>query len=223
MRLDLATVLDDARRGDEQAFRALYHAVHPSLLRYVRVLVGEDAEDVASESWVQIVRDLPRFRGDAERLRAWCLTVARHRALDHLRTSRRRPLTVAGPEALLQWPGPDDTAGSALDALATTTALELIARLPADQAEAVYLRVVLGLDARHAARVLGKRPGAVRTAAHRGLRRLAALIAPSASPKSAAPHAPIVPTTPAVPAVPATPAARTAPSDVFRSGGAERE
>lgn len=176
--MDLASALHDARHGDEQAFRVLYRAVHPPLLRYLRVLVGEDAEDVASETWLQIVRDLSRFRGDAERLQAWCLTVARHRALDHLRTGRRRPLTVAGPEALLQRPAPDDTAGSALDALATTSALELIARLPADQAEAVYLRVVLGLDARHAARVLGKRPGAVRTAAHRGLRRLAGLLDP---------------------------------------------
>jgi RNA polymerase sigma-70 factor (ECF subfamily) len=45
--------------------------------------------------------------------------------------------------------------------------------LPRDQAEAVMLRVVAGLDATHAAQVLGKRPGAVRVAAMRGLRRLA--------------------------------------------------
>ncbi len=45
--------------------------------------------------------------------------------------------------------------------------------LPRDQAEAVLLRVVVGLDGPAAARVLGKRPGAVRTAAYRGLRRLA--------------------------------------------------
>jgi RNA polymerase sigma-70 factor (ECF subfamily) len=37
----------------------------------------------------------------------------------------------------------------------------------------VLLRVVVGLDGPAAARVLGKRPGAVRTAAHRGLKRLA--------------------------------------------------
>jgi RNA polymerase sigma-70 factor (ECF subfamily) len=174
--LDLAAALDDARRGDEEAFRVLYRAVHPALLRYLRVLVGEDAEDVASEAWLQIVRDLGRFRGEGDGLRAWCLTVARHRALDHLRGVRRRPLSVTGPESLVQRPGADDTEASALDALATVSALELIAGLPVDQAEAVYLRVVLGLDARHAAQVLGKRPGAVRTAAHRGLRRLAAVL-----------------------------------------------
>lgn len=53
----------------------------------------------------------------------------------------------------------------------------MIARLPRDQAEAVLLRVVVGLDAKAAARVLGKRPGAVRTAAYRGLRKLAEQLA----------------------------------------------
>ena len=54
--------------------------------------------------------------------------------------------------------------------------MALISRLPQDQAEAVVLRVVVGLDAKSAAQVLGKRPGAVRTAAHRGLRKLAELL-----------------------------------------------
>jgi RNA polymerase sigma-70 factor (ECF subfamily) len=79
-------------------------------------------------------------------------------------------------EHLTDRPGDEDTAGSALDALGTDTALALIARLPRDQAEAVLLRVLIGLDAKAAGRVLGKRPGAVRTAAYRGLRRLATFL-----------------------------------------------
>ena len=63
-----------------------------------------------------------------------------------------------------------DTAGEAMEALATGRTLSLIAQLPQDQAEAVVLRVVVGLDAKTAAETLGKRPGAVRTAAHRGLK-----------------------------------------------------
>lgn len=63
-----------------------------------------------------------------------------------------------------------------MESLATGDALALIAKLPQDQAEAVVLRVVVGLDAKSAAQTLGKRPGAVRTAAHRGLKRLAELL-----------------------------------------------
>ncbi|CAL9303982.1 sigma factor-like helix-turn-helix DNA-binding protein [Streptomyces sp. SudanB25_2051] len=62
------------------------------------------------------------------------------------------------------------------EALATGHTMDLIAQLPQDQAEAVILRVVVGLDAKSAAEALGKRPGAVRTAAHRGLKRLAELL-----------------------------------------------
>ena len=50
----------------------------------------------------------------------------------------------------------------------------MISALPKDQAEAVLLRVVMGLDAKAAGQALGKRPGAVRAAAFRGLRTLAA-------------------------------------------------
>lgn len=63
-----------------------------------------------------------------------------------------------------------------MEALATGRTMSLIAQLPQDQAEAVVLRVVVGLDAKGAAQTLGKRPGAVRTAAHRGLKRLAELL-----------------------------------------------
>jgi len=65
---------------------------------------------------------------------------------------------------------------TATDNLATSAALRLIASLPADQAEAVLLRVVVGLDATTAGEILGKRAGAVRVAAHRGLKNLAKML-----------------------------------------------
>lgn len=170
---DPSTALRAAQDGDEGAFRQLYRAVQPGLLRYVRLLVGDDAEDVASEAWLQIARDLAKFRGDLDGFRGWAATIARHRAMDHLRHQRRRPAASEGTEQLAEVPAREDTAGSAVEAIGTGAALAMIEKLPRDQAEAVLLRVVMGLDAPAAAKVLGKRPGAVRTAAHRGLRRLA--------------------------------------------------
>jgi RNA polymerase sigma-70 factor (ECF subfamily) len=168
-----SAALEAARDGDDEAFRVLYRAVQPALLRYLRVLVGDDAEDIASEAWLQVARDLKKFRGDLDGFRGWVATIGRHRAIDHLRSRRRRPIAVARVEEFGDVPGREDTAGSAVDAIGTDAALALIAELPRDQAEAVLLRVVMGLDAPAAAKVLGKRPGAVRTAAYRGLRTLA--------------------------------------------------
>jgi RNA polymerase sigma-70 factor, ECF subfamily len=167
-------VVGRAQRGDPDAFRLLYRDAQPRLLRYLHALVGQDAEDIAAETWLQATRDLPGFTGDDDGFRGWIATIARHRALDHLRRAARRPPALPVPaDDLAGWPAADDTAQHAVDAVATGHAIALIATLPADQAEAVLLRAVFGLDARTAGHVLGKRPGAVRTAAHRGLRTLA--------------------------------------------------
>jgi RNA polymerase sigma-70 factor (ECF subfamily) len=174
--LDLSTLVRHAQHGDEEAFARVYRAVQPGLLRYLRGLVGDDAEDVASEAWSQIARDLSTFTGDEQGFRGWTATIARHRAMDHLRYQRRRP--SAPMDEMDDRVAVDDTAQHALQAVATDRAIRLIARLPRDQAEAVLLRVVMGLDVATAAQVLDKRPGAVRTAAHRGLRRLAELVDP---------------------------------------------
>ncbi|MEW2413629.1 RNA polymerase sigma factor [Streptomyces sp. NPDC046866] len=174
---ELTAAVLAAQGGDEDAFRAVYRAVHPRLLGYVRTLVGDgDAEDVASEAWLQIARDLDSFTGDADRFRGWAARVARNRALDHIRMRGRRP-AIGGDETELTGRAADsDTAGEAMEALSTGRTMALIARLPQDQAEAVVLRVVVGLDAKSAAETLGKRPGAVRTAAHRGLKKLAEML-----------------------------------------------
>ncbi|MGQ4416755.1 RNA polymerase sigma factor [Streptomyces sp. SAS_269] len=170
---ELEAAVARAQDGDETAFAVAYRIVQPGLLGYLRGLVGDDAEDVASDAWLEIARDLRRFRGDGAGFRGWTATIARHRALDHLRRQRVRPRAGGTEQDVLDLPATHSTHEQALESLSTERALELIRTLPRDQAEAVLLRVVVGLDGPAAARVLGKRPGAVRTAAHRGLKRLA--------------------------------------------------
>jgi RNA polymerase sigma-70 factor (ECF subfamily) len=162
-----------AQAGDEAAFRVLFRHLQPRLLRYLTGLVGTDAEDVAADAWLQIARDLGSFHGDADRLRGWASRIARNRAIDHLRYMNRRPVASLQVDDLIDLVSNDDVELSALDRLSADKTIAMIAALPRDQAEAVLLRVVMGLDAATAAQVLGKRPGAVRTAAHRGLRNLA--------------------------------------------------
>ncbi|CAM3183736.1 RNA polymerase sigma factor [Nocardioides dubius] len=161
--------------GDEAGFLVVFRDVQPRLLRYLSVLVGAgEAEDVAAETWSQVVRDLARFRGDLDGFRGWVATIGRHRALDHLRQRQRSRIADVAVEDRPEPVGDDLAFLGASEALGTERAVAMIASLPREQAEAVMLRVVLGLDAASAAAVLGRRPGAVRTAAHRGLKALAA-------------------------------------------------
>jgi RNA polymerase sigma-70 factor, ECF subfamily len=169
-----------ARGGDEAAFTALFRSVQPSLLRYLGAMTGNladgAAEDVASETWLQVVRGLDRFRGDEDGFRAWVFTIARARLVDARRRGGRLPLPQDTERMLADVPGPDDVFESVAELISTESALGLLRRLPATQREVVLLRYVVGLDVEQTARLVGKRPGAVRVTAHRALRRLEDLL-----------------------------------------------
>lgn len=173
----LTDALRAARDGDEDAFVVVWRALHPPLLRYLRVRGDDGPEDLASETWMQVLRGLGSFVGDAREFRAWLFTIARNRAVDAGRARARRPAVPVADVAELH---PDDHRRSAPSAEeravendATARALRLVATLPAIQAEMVMLRVVAGLDVADVAEMLGKRPGTVRVTVHRALQTLA--------------------------------------------------
>ena len=170
---DFSVVLAAAQRGDEGAFTILWRDGNPALLRYLKVIAPESAEDIAAETWVQVVRGLADFRGDERAWRAWLFTTSRRRTADEGRRRARRPAVPLEyiPESTL--PGSADAADVALEHLGTQAALAMVRKLPQQQAEVILLRVVAGLDTEAVSRVLGRSAGAVRVATHRGLRRLA--------------------------------------------------
>jgi RNA polymerase sigma-70 factor (ECF subfamily) len=164
--------LASAQAGDEAAFANIFRDVQPALLRYLRVIAPEP-EDVAGETWLQVAAGLGGFQGGEQAFRAWLFTIARHRAADAGRARVRRPavpLELSGAEEQLVSP---DAAEAALEAVSAQAVVALIATLPREQAEIIMLRVVAGLEAAEVARIVGKSSGAVRVAAHRGLRKLA--------------------------------------------------
>ena len=168
--------LASARTGDDEAFARIFRDVQPALLRYLRV-IATDPEDVASETWVQVVAGLRRFRGEEQDFRAWLFTIARNRAADAGRSRARRPAVPLDMTEAAQHPTSPDAADLALETVSTRSTMALIKSLPPEQAEIIMLRVVAGLDTRAVAGIVGKTPGAVRVAAHRGLRRLAGQVA----------------------------------------------
>jgi RNA polymerase sigma-70 factor (ECF subfamily) len=169
-------VLLAAQAGDENAFAQLWRSLNPFVVRYLRTIAPSSAADLASETWVQVIRNLSKFAGGEPAFRAWVFTIARNKVLDAARHDKRRPTLSTDDTALDRLASLDDTAQLAMDNLSTDAALALIASLPRDQAEVIMLRVVAGLDATAVGVILGKSPGAVRIAAHRGLRRLQELV-----------------------------------------------
>src|SRR6202035_1028672 len=166
--------LAEAQGGDEDAFACLFRDVQPVLLRYLRLTAPGAADDVASETWLQVVAGLAGFSGGESAFRAWLFTIARHRAIDWGRAQARRRTVPLGESDSAERLTVPDAAEAALERISTQAALARVSTLPPDQAEIILLRVVAGLEATEVARIVGKSPGAVRVAAHRGLRRLAA-------------------------------------------------
>lgn len=173
---DFARVLADAQGGSEDQFAVLWRDANPALLRYLRVLAPENAEDIAAETWVNVVRGLPRFIGDEAAWRAWLFTTARRRLIDQARLRKRHPAEPLDGVSAAEMPRTPDAAQIAMENLATESAIALLSQLPPPQAEVIMLRVVAGLDTDAVAELLGKTPGNIRVMAHRGLKKLEDLL-----------------------------------------------
>jgi RNA polymerase sigma-70 factor, ECF subfamily len=173
---DFGGKLKAAKGGDEDAFAAIWRAFHPPLLRYVRVKATPVAEDVVAETWLRAIQSLPNFEGDEGGFRAWLYTTARNLITDWYRVGSRRPFPVETSTIAL-FPSRSNVETEADERSGTDAALAVIAVLPPDQAEAVLLRIVAGLDVASVARIMQRSTGAVRVLCHRGLRRLESLLA----------------------------------------------
>jgi len=168
--------LEEARSGSRPALGALYRDLFPGVLGYLRARVPGEAEDLASEVFLDVVSGLHRFSGDESGFRGWVFTIARRRAIDLGRKASRQATTPVPPEALADLADPADPAAEAVATLRAEDTITLIQRLTRLQADVVLLRVVGGLSVEETATAVGRRPGAVRVLQHRALRRLARML-----------------------------------------------
>jgi RNA polymerase sigma-70 factor, ECF subfamily len=159
-------LLGQAQRGDPDALASLYRRLGPAVLAYLRTCEQHEAEDLASQVWIDVATGLRRFTGDEAGFRRWVFTIARRRAID---MGRRRRSIDPQPAA----EAAADAEQEALERISSHEALALIRSLPTDQAEVVILRVLVDRSVHDVAAILGKGEGAVRALQHRALRSLA--------------------------------------------------
>jgi RNA polymerase sigma-70 factor, ECF subfamily len=155
-----------AERLDPSDFGRLYQQHRLSVYRYLRARVGsdEDALDLAASTFERAFANLGRFRRRDGGVQAWLLRIARNTAIDAHRR-RRSTVDLATADAQL---GRVALETDRRDQ-ASVEVLDLVARLPDDQREALLLRYAGGLTAREIGSVIGKREGAVQKQIERGL------------------------------------------------------
>jgi RNA polymerase sigma-70 factor (ECF subfamily) len=177
-----AEILSRARSGQPEALEALYRALHPPVLTYLRnQLPTDDAEDAASDVFVSVAHGLSRFEGTEASFRSWVFTIAHHRIIDYRRAHANQRTDSYPPAEMVVRAAAGDAERDALASVGNRSVLRRIAALPAAQAEVVLLRVVADLSVAEVASIVRKRPEAVRALTFRALKRLAREYAEEAS------------------------------------------
>src|SRR5438552_3850361 len=103
-----------ARAGDRDSIGGAYERLQPRLLRYLHAVAGPEAEDLAAQTWLDVVAAVTRFEGDEAAFRRWVFTIARRRVADSRRRWWRRPRTVP-LDGFEEMPGSGDVATAAVD------------------------------------------------------------------------------------------------------------
>lgn len=173
---EFESVFQAARDGQGWALSELYRSLFPRILQYLEAVEPAEAEDMACDTWLDVVDGLERFQGNEAGLRALSFTVARRRLLD---LRRRRALGRASgtPGSKAEaWPT-NGHVESAVPPLGADPAIDLItSSLTPEEADVVLLRVIGDLDVDAVAGIVGSGPSNVRLLQHRAVRRLARVL-----------------------------------------------
>src|SRR5215217_2892601 len=168
--VDVEAMVRDARAGDSSALGQLYDTYRDRVARFATGRLGdaEKAEDVTSETFEAVLRNLGSYRAGTD-FEAWLFTIAHRRVTDVFRRRSRRREVALDETVQAAVGGPEE---AVLAAERRAEVAGAFRRLRADQQEVLALRVLGGLSATQVGEVLGKSEGAVRVAQHRALRSL---------------------------------------------------
>lgn len=162
--------------GDERALNAFYERWFPIVNAVVtRILKSaDDVEDVVEEAFWQVWRQADRFTTERGSVQTWLLTIARSRALDRLRATRR-----LREDSIDDTAGGTDQTGTAAEAAVVrsssdplldvehaerrTLVLAALAELPREQREALELGYFGGLSQSEIAERTGQPLGTIKT------------------------------------------------------------
>lgn len=179
------TAADEARKGDQHAFRLLVERHSSAVFRLAYRMTGneQDAEDVVQETFLRAYKQLHRFDGRAA-FSTWLHRIAANCSLDLLRARKTRN----------EQPDAADTNFSFLDHIAapdpsperlsqSTQIHELLepalAQLSEVERTAFVLRHYEGCDIEEIARTLGVRANAAKHSVFRAVQKLRRALEPA--------------------------------------------
>lgn len=154
-------VIAAARAGDESAWETIFDLHYSRLYRFFRARLSsaEQAEDLASNVFLEAFRSIQNFRWQGKPFEAWLFGIARHQLASFYR-SRKVDVTDADLEA----------EPAVRDEFIAIEIRELLEALPREYQTALELRFIVGLSGVEAAEVMGKSHGAYRSLLFRAVK-----------------------------------------------------
>jgi len=164
---DFETRLRAAKDGAEWAWAEIYRDLAGTVAGYLANRGAAEPEDLTSETFLQIARNISTFDGGESAFRSWVFVIAHRRLIDSRRARQRRPETLTLSDPMGEAVG--DVEEEALNRLTTVELQAAFEKLSESQCDVLALRIIGQLTLEETASVLGKRVGAVKAAQRRGL------------------------------------------------------
>jgi RNA polymerase sigma factor (sigma-70 family) len=163
-----ADALAAARQGADWAWAEIYRDLAPPVLGYFRAHGAAEAEDLTSEVFVSMVRNIGGFEGTEEQFRSWVFVIVHRRLLDERRRLARTPVAPT-PVERLDRVADVDVEAEAMNTVSTERVRSTFAQLSDDQRDVLTLRIIAQQSLDETAQILGKTSGAVKSLQHRAL------------------------------------------------------
>lgn len=167
-------LLDRMDRGDADALAVLYDRYAPRVLGLTTRILGDadEAEDVLQEVFLQVWRAPRRFDPSRGALLTWLLVLARSRAIDRLRSLRRRGWDRHVDVAAAALPSGQNVERDAEASQEGAAVRRALADLPAEQRRALELAYFDGYTQTEIAELTGAPLGTVKTRLRQGMMKL---------------------------------------------------
>jgi RNA polymerase sigma-70 factor, ECF subfamily len=165
-----------AKAGDPDAISGLYERYAPQIRRYIASRLGDptQAEDICGDVFVKVLESLDRYEDRGWPFSAWLYRIAYARTVDVLRQARRRPSLPLDESLLGALEPPDEAVMARLSYHEISGIME---ELTSDQRLVLRLRFGEDRSLAEIAQSLGRSVGSVKALQHRGLTRLAQVLA----------------------------------------------
>lgn len=160
--------IEAAKQGAAWAWKEIYEELAGPVTGYLRSRGAPEPEDLSSEVFFHVARDIGRFEGDESKFRSWVFVIAHRRLIDARRAKSRRPAMVSGEPGQIDLAG-GDVEEEVMSQLAEVRTQEILNTLTDDQRHVLALRIIGDLSLEETASIMGKRVGAVKALQHRAL------------------------------------------------------